>query len=194
MQQYTDDAIIALLKSSKPGDRSKALEYLYEKNYPGIARFILSNSGNEADAKDIFQDGLIVFYEKVLHPKFVKTSTLKNFLFGICRNLWLKRLRKASSKREESTDEIKESLLVEDTSELELMREQDELVANLLQQLDEKCRKVLILFYFERKSMRDIADLLGMANDRVAKNKKSRCMDKLREIYERHFIPKEGRS
>ncbi|MEL6639527.1 MAG: sigma-70 family RNA polymerase sigma factor [Bacteroidota bacterium] len=193
MEQYNDDAILALLRSTDQGDRSKALGYLYEKNYPGIARFILSNSGNEADAKDIFQDGLIVFYEKVIHPDFAQTSALKNFLFGICRNLWLKRLRKASQ-REVSTDDIQEGALVDDTSATELMLEEDELIANLLEQLDEKCQKVLIYFYFERKSMREIAELLGMANDRVAKNKKSRCMEKLREIYERDFAPKKGRS
>ena len=146
---------------------------LYQNLYGGVARFVLNNSGTEEDAKDIFQEGLIVLYEKVSVPDFVQTSSLKTFLHAICRNLWLKRLRR-SSRRETSVGEIQLLPIAdwEDAHREDQQEEQKELVQQLL-----------VLFYYERRSMQEIANLLGLSNDRVAKNKKARCMNKLRELH-----------
>src|SRR5690606_32505039 len=72
---------------------TSAYEWVYKKYYPSISRFILQNNGNEGDAEDIFQESIVVLYQKVTTPDFQLTSALKTFLFSIAKNLWLKKLR-----------------------------------------------------------------------------------------------------
>ncbi len=184
MHEWTDDQLLELLRSAQPAERNRGLTALYQNLYGGVARFVLNNSGTEEDAKDIFQEGLIVLYEKVSVPDFVQTSSLKTFLHAICRNLWLKRLRR-SSRRETSVGEIQLLPIAdwEDAHREDQQEEQKELVQQLLGQLGESCRRLLVRFYYERRSMQEIANLLGLSNDRVAKNKKARCMNKLRELH-----------
>lgn len=181
MQLYNDEALIALLRSSKKQERNKALSYMYEKYYGGVARFIIDNNGTEEDARDIFQDSLVVLYEKVQLTDFVWTSTLKTFLFAVCKNLWYKRLRKASN-REIPTENIHQ-LPVLDVSIEDPYEEQKFLLRNLMSQLGDACREILTLFYFQRKSMQEIALEMNLANEKVAKNKKARCMVKLRKLF-----------
>ncbi len=185
MHELTDDTLLELLRSTNPVERNRGLTELYKNLYGGIARFVLNNSGTEEDAKDIFQEGLIVLYEKVVVPDFVQTSSLKTFLHAICRNLWLKRLRR-SNRKETPMSELQLLPIAdwEDPHQGDQEEERRELVQHLLEQLGEGCRRLLVLFYYERRSMQEIANLLGLSNDRVAKNKKARCMNKLRELHD----------
>jgi len=182
MQLYDDQALIALLKSSLKTERNRALSYMYERYYGGLARFVIDNSGTEEDAKDIFQDGLVVLYEKVQLPGFIWTSTLKTFLFAVCKNLWFKRLRKASN-REIPTENIQELRVMEIPFD-DPYEDQKFLLRGLLSQVGAACQEILTLFYFHRRSMQEIAQEMNLANEKVAKNKKARCMAKLRVLFQ----------
>ncbi len=182
MQFYNDQDLIGLLKSSLKSERNRALSYMYEKYYGGLARFVLDNSGTEEDAKDIFQDGLVVLYEKVQIPNFVWTSTLKTFLFAVCKNLWFKRLRKASN-REIPTEDIQQ-LQVMDIPIDDPYEDQKFLLRGVMNQIGTACKEILTLFYFQHRSMQEIAQEMNLANEKVAKNKKARCMAKLRELFQ----------
>ena len=181
MQLFNDEALIALLKSSIKTERNKALSYIYENYYGGLARFVIDNKGTEEDAKDIFQDSLVVLYEKVHIPDFVWTSTLKTYLFAVCKNLWFKRLRKASN-REIPTEDI-HHLPVADISFDDPYEDRTFLLHNLMDRLGGACKEILTLFYFQRRSMQEIAIEMNLATEKVAKNKKARCMAKLRELF-----------
>jgi len=50
------------------------------------------------------------------------------------------------------------------------------------------CKKILILFYYENRSMKEIAEIMNLANDKVAKNKKNRCLNKLRSLAQQSSI------
>jgi hypothetical protein len=46
-----------------------------------------------------------------------------------------------------------------------------------------KCKQLLILFYFKKKSFREIAAALAFSDEKVAKNQKYRCLQKAKENY-----------
>jgi len=56
------------------------LVYVVEQFYPMIREFILKNSGTEEDARDIFQEGLVVIFEKLKAGQIELTSKLKSYL------------------------------------------------------------------------------------------------------------------
>ena len=68
-----------------------------------------------------------------------------------------------------------------DTLSQIVQNEQTDAVLRLLGQLDEACQRVLLLFYYERQAMKRIAELMHYSSAQVAKNKKVKCLEKLRQ-------------
>ena len=150
---------------------------------------MLNNNGDSQDGEDIFQDGLIVLFNQARKPDFELRCTIKTYLYSVCRNLWLKKLRK-SSRVVELTESIKQFITI-DESQLKTLEvtEEKEIVANYLNQLSNGCQEILKYFYFDKKKMSEIASLMGLANEQGAKNKKSMCMKKLKSLMKdsKHF-------
>ncbi|MEJ7660739.1 MAG: hypothetical protein WKG07_14545 [Hymenobacter sp.] len=61
-----------------------------------ISHFVLQNSGSEDDARDVYQEGVMVFYEKVCEGSLELSCQIKTYLYAVCRRLWLKRLTSKS--------------------------------------------------------------------------------------------------
>src|SRR5215469_1306347 len=80
-----------LLEGLAQNDR-KAIEAIYRQHYNMVQSLILSNNGYPDDARDIFQEAMIVLYEKARSGTFELNSQLKTYLYSVCRRLWLKRL------------------------------------------------------------------------------------------------------
>src|SRR6516225_9375648 len=58
-------------------------------------------------------------------------------------------------------------------------REVKQELRSLLDKLGESCRKILILFYYENLSMKEIVDHLHYDNEQVVRNKKYKCLQQL---------------
>lgn len=182
MKKISDDQIVKLLASPDGQQNNEALRYLYHSHYEIVAKMVYKNSGSEEEAKDIFQDGLIVLYNQTKKPNFKLSSALQTFLFAICRNLWLMKLRR--KKREVKLDDSFNFLPEIGDSQLEVLigNERQELVVQLLDQLGDACKQVLHYFYFERLKMKEIMKLMNLSSEQVTKNKKANCLKKLRKF------------
>lgn len=176
-----DPEILQNLQSNRSNQQDEGLRALYQLHYGMIEQLVLRNNGEREDAADIFQDGLVALFHKSRQPDFVLTASLKTLLYAICRNLWLMKLRKR--KRETPLTDVHQETVSLDAGILDILEDNDrnQLVAEGLQYLGGDCQKVLQLYYFERSRMKEIADTMGYAGEQVAKNKKSRCLRKLRE-------------
>lgn len=180
MKNWSDEEIISCLLNESI-KRDLALKQLYIQLYPIIKSFIVKNNGTEEDAADIFQDGIIVFYEKVRLRQFKLNSSIRTYVYSVCKHLWLNKLR--AQKKITSLTEESESITVDPLS-LNIIgtREKNEYLIKLLASLGEDCKKVLLYYYFDRLKMKQIADRMNFANEQVAKNKKSSCLKKLKTI------------
>ena len=74
-------------------DNNIAFGILYKKYFGYTRKFVLENKGNLEDAEDVFQDALIILYEKLYDDHFKAYTCLANYVTGISKNLWLKKLR-----------------------------------------------------------------------------------------------------
>lgn len=161
----------------------KALEIIYIDNFPMIARMVLQNNGSEDDAKDVFQEAMIVLYEKVQEGDFVLSSRLKTFLYAVCRRLWLKKLQTGSLEGP-IYEEVEDSIPAEET--LEAHEEKDlqfQKMETSMNKIGEPCKTILEDYYIHRKSMQDIAERFGYTNAENAKNQKYKCLMRLKKLF-----------
>jgi RNA polymerase sigma factor (sigma-70 family) len=128
------------------------------------------------DAEDIFQDALVVLYKKVHAGDFILTVPLKNYLLAVVRNSWLQELRRRNK--------LPAAAISHDIAVVESDEEPGFVSATAaFNLLGEKCRQLLILFYFNKMSFKEIAAVLAFSDEHVAKNQKYRCMQKAKENY-----------
>ncbi|MBX2945650.1 MAG: sigma-70 family RNA polymerase sigma factor [Cyclobacteriaceae bacterium] len=157
----------------------KALETLYKKYYRMMTKLVITNSGTEEEARDIYQDALVVFWQKATSGNLVMTSKISTYIYSICQNLWRKELDR---KKRLSREEKDVSVTIDTETE-----ERNKIIARCIDQLGDTCKKVLMYYYFEEMSMQDIAEKLGFANTDTAKTKKYKCKKKLDELVKAQY-------
>lgn len=161
----------------------KSLEIIYLENFPMIAKMVLQNNGSEDDAKDIFQEAMIVLYEKVREGGFVLSSRLKTFLYAVCRRLWLKKLQ-GSALNGPIYEELEETTAAEEALEAHMERDQQfRQMEEAMGKIGEPCKTILEDYYIHRKSMQEIAESFGYTNAENAKNQKYKCLMRLKKLF-----------
>ncbi len=162
-----------------------AVQHVYKTYFPAIARMIINNNGSEQDAKDIFQEAVVVLYNKITQRNFELSSKLSTFLYAVSRRLWLKQLAHKGSKSNtsdisdfEDILQIEESLI--DHEEIE---QRFEKMNHALIQLGEPCQTLLKDFYIENLSMENIKEKFGYTNADNAKTQKYKCLQRLKKLF-----------
>lgn len=155
-----------ILQRIRKGDE-RAVDFLYKKHYRMMVNMISKNSGTEEEAKDVYQEAVIVFWKKAVTGELVLTSKISTYLYSICQNLW----RKELDRKQRLSYEEKDAVTHLDHDRQEKIA----IVHRCINELGETCRKVLTYFYFDEMSMEDIATKLGFANADTAKTKKYKC-------------------
>ncbi len=181
MDQLSDKTILSGLKSAVSIEQEKALKQIYAQNFTIVQSYIIKNNGDEKDAADIFQDALIVFYEKVSSGELTLTSSVRTYMYSVCKRLWLNRLRDKKKLTRMDENKMANNIAPESYTAIET-NERSELIAQLMEKLDSNCKQVLMYYYFDRLRMKEIALRMGFANDQVAKNKKSKCIKALKSM------------
>jgi RNA polymerase sigma factor (sigma-70 family) len=158
----------------------RALDFLYKKHYKMMLNMVVKNSGSEDEAKDIFQDALIVFWEKVTKDtEFVLSSKISTYLYSICQNLWRKELER---KNRHSGEMVENGEVMDHDRE-----ERVNIIQKCISSLNESCRQILTLYYFEKMSMGEISEIMGLANADTAKTKKYKCKQELDKTIKTHY-------
>jgi len=176
---YFDELIVAEIRNKN----EVALRELYKSHYPMVLNLIRSNNGTEQEAKDVYQEAVIAFYERVQQEGFVLTCKISTYLYAVCRRLWLKRL--GEKKRYHGNIEETETFLgIEE--EMETVEENEmkfERMRESLSGLGEPCRSILEDFYIRDLSMEAISTKFGYTNADNAKNQKYKCLQRLKKLF-----------
>ena len=182
MTSYDDDEIVEMIRSGGR-EMSKAIDFLYSEKGVRIEilRFLISKRTSRVDAEDFFQEAMKIFVLKTRNGAYKRESSIKNFLFGIVKNLshtsqvTKERRRLLMEKKIENGDQAisPEKMMIKE--------EQKVILRELLKSLGEKCQKVLELWRLNY-SMQEIAKELDYKSEMMARKKKHTCMKKLVEI------------
>jgi RNA polymerase sigma factor (sigma-70 family) len=178
----TDQAL--LIGLAEGSDR--ALSQLYKQHYPMVSQLVINNSGSTDDAKDIYQEALIVLFEKVSAGDFELNCQLKTFIYAVARRLWLKQLAQRGRSpliRASQFDEEPAESVTDDLADHLRRDQQFEQMAESLTRLGEPCRTLLEDFYIRHLSMQDITEKFGYTNTDNAKTQKYKCLTRLKRLF-----------
>ena len=170
-----------LLQGLAKNDR-KAIETIYKENYNMVQALVVNNSGSADDAKDIFQEALIVLYEKVKSGSFELNCQIKTYVYSVSRRLWLKRLMHQN--RFSIGEADGETVAVEDDMETHEKRDLEfTMMEKAMAGLGEPCKSLLEAFYLQKRGMQEIAANFGYTNADNAKNQKYKCLMRLKKLF-----------
>lgn len=173
--QLSDETYLDGLKSGN----QKLLNKIYASNYPVIEKMILKNSGSTDEAKDIFQDAMMVFYKNTAKESFELTASIGTYLYAISRRLWLKQLKEKSKLSYDQKDTVVEAFdfeLISKNPDETMLK-----VVELLKKKGKNCLEILKRIYFNNQSFDHIASDLGYASGQVVREQKYRCIKRVRE-------------
>jgi RNA polymerase sigma factor (sigma-70 family) len=174
------DSDASIIKALQNGDEL-VLKQVYKQNYPVVVNLVISNGGSLQEAKDIFQEALIIFYEKVREEDFQLSSRIKTYLYSVSRNLWLKQLKRKRRMEEplKDTDEF----IDPETGDSLRKEEHFRAMHQALIAIGEPCSSILRDFYLNSKSMEEITGRFGYTNTDSAKNQKYKCLQRLKKMF-----------
>jgi RNA polymerase sigma factor (sigma-70 family) len=176
----------ALLEGLAGSDK-KAVETIYQENFNMVQSLIINNNGSADDAKDIFQEAMIVLYEKVRSGSFELNCQIRTFVYSVSRRLWLKRLQQQN--RYTAPGDSMENVVVveEDLEQHEQRNTEFEMMDKAINNLGEPCKSLLEAYYLQKLTMQVIASSFGYTNADNAKNQKYKCLMRLKKIFFAHY-------
>ncbi|GAB5398645.1 MAG: hypothetical protein Aureis2KO_02300 [Aureisphaera sp.] len=158
---------------------SKRIQEIYTKFAPKVVGYVKQNSGDEAAAKDLIQEVLLIIYDQAKTKNLKLTCPFDAYFFMICKRKWLTRLKK-NSKEQVTNDPyagFSSETLEEQVSETEQYDTKMQLFKELFQKLGDTCKEILQLS-FGSFSMEEIATQLNISYA-YARKKKSLCIGQL---------------
>lgn len=181
IRKLGDAELLEAIRQGKGLDT--AIKSIYRDHFESLAWIVKNNSGNQQDAEDIFQEVVVNFIELVQKDKFRGESSIKTFLFSMTRHTWLNELKKRGrSEVRELKYEKAQPHEETDVSHLIAGREAKKQVMDVVEQLGDTCKKILVMFYYENLSMKEILANLKYENEQVVRNKKYKCLKQLEQM------------
>lgn len=145
---------------------------LYRESFPAAVQQVKRLGGTSEEAKDVFHDALLIYMERKASGKLNIQTSVKAYLLGITRILWLhSRDRNFSALPEEVENYVEEE---------QGSSEEEKNLFHYLAIAGEKCMQLLKAFYYDELGLREIARHFGFNGIRSATVQKNKCIQKIR--------------
>lgn len=181
----SDKEIVEFIQKGK--NLEKCFSKLYKDNFDSLAGHIIRNGGTNEDAEDVIQEVMVVFVNMVRTGKFRGDSSIKTCLYAICKFRWkdLKNKNFSVSNREEKYHEQNFQKATRFDHDFE-EKEKKENLLEIMDQLGDKCKQILVAFYYEDLTLKELATKLKYKNVQVVSNQKGKCMKSLISLLEQN--------
>jgi len=175
MKPFTDQQLIEGLKKRD----NHVVQFIVEEYLPLIEYAIERVGGNTEEAKDIFQEALIIIITKIDKGEFVLSAKFSTYLYAVSKNLWMyqqKKYKAAMKYHKNYVGEISKPHFTE-SYDRELKQKA---FKHYFKQLSKTCQKILKLYWLELPEQ-EIAQKLGKKEGYIRLGK-SRCKKILIEL------------
>lgn len=127
----------------------------------------------EQDLEDVYQESIIALYQNIQKGKLTEFSTnITAYVFKIGSNLLADLLKKRQKEQEVMSDSNRIEELMKEMYNPKI----DDAVDFIYAQMGEQCKRILTLFYIDRKSHQEIAQELSYRSADSVKVQKHRCI------------------
>lgn len=143
---------------------------------------------NTYELEDIFQDAIIVLYEKIIKGNFVLTCSLQTYLNSVCRYQLLNKFKQANNSGSVGGDGNSQyDNAISDELDPIIDEKEDQFIAiekalELMKSAGGKCYDLLVQFWYHKKSMNDLTAIFGYTNEVNTRNQKTKCQKRLEKI------------
>ncbi|NQX76191.1 sigma-70 family RNA polymerase sigma factor [Gilvibacter sp.] len=168
------------LESRLRADDKSALEQVYKLYREEFLNYVKRYKIDDAQAMDIYQDTIIAMHQNFVTKQLqLQQSSLKTYLFGIGKNKVFRYLKLSDRHLRWEADFEDQEL---ESPEEPGLSPQQKLLARKLNQISERCREVLLLFYFRNLTISEIVEQTHYKDVNTVKSHKSRCMKNLKTL------------
>ena len=177
-----------VLQQIRQGNR-QVLAAIYREHGVAFVQWLVVKYGaSEAEAMDVYQETMAVFWQNVMNRKLVElTSSLKTYLFGIGKNIYHAKRRKATTHEISlslAEDQVQDEVIL--TADLQLSDRQ-RILKSFVGKLGKVCQRILTLYYLQETPTKDIIKILKYKSLDVLYTQKKRCMQQLRKMVKVRF-------
>lgn len=148
--------ILDLLRS---GQRERAFEELLHRYEGKIYRLCLTLLRERAQAEDAAQESILRVWKAL--GSYDTRAALSSWIYAITRNRCLTALERRRTHSSVLDDDAEESLRTVAAPAAPAAPEGAALLRELVEALPERPRRVLLLYYFEERSIGEVAAMLG---------------------------------
>ena len=166
-----------LIKGIRNHD-SSILEHVYNTHYPIIEGYITHNQGSREQARDIFQDAMIIVYKRIKSNELELTCKFGTYLYAICKNIWMQERKKylqRTQKLRQQPLEVNDPGPADDPL---LQNHLTDLFNKHFDALSKDCQKILSM-YFNNFSVEDIRAAMNYKDLHHTADRKYRCKKSL---------------
>jgi RNA polymerase sigma-70 factor (ECF subfamily) len=167
-----------LYERLKKGDES-ALTEVYDTYKSEFLNFFKKYNIDKDSVLDIYQESVIVVYQKIMLENFELTSSsLKTYIYGIGKN----KVYDFFKRKAIYTDDLQH---LKSKDEFTIEEEPNLYVQNLaknIKLISDSCQRILKLFYYRGLTIKDIVQHTDYKDENTVKAHKSRCLKKLKDL------------
>jgi len=166
---------------------NKLLRELYSHREKCVDSLLIKTNCDNDLAENIFIEAVFTFRKKKRNGNLPEERlNIKTYLIGICYKLWLKNYAHEKKVKESQGDVATYfyEYLPAHIDEISARQYKESLllaVQDSLRSMDDKCRRIIKLFYYEEKSMTEIAKIMDFKTSVVATSTKYRCFKEFRD-------------
>jgi len=165
------------LKMQTQAEREATFRRLYRDCFPAVARRLKQQGAQRAEAEDIFQDCLVILYEKNAEGKLPDLQYPRAYLGRIAQRLWM---RRQNRQRMQPIDYQAEEQLI--PVDFQPASNSEQRLLRILRRAGEQCMAILQAFYYQDQPLHEIAERFGFSSVRSATVQKYKCLQRIREF------------
>jgi RNA polymerase sigma factor (sigma-70 family) len=173
MKKYSGEEIIQGICEHN----EKIIYFVYSEYFRIIRQMVKTNSGNDTDADDVFQDAILVLYRKIKENRLNLYVAFSTYLYAVAKKIWQNELKRRSQ-NSCNIDDF-DDLHYDDDIEVELIKnEKHKLIWDHFENLSKDCRKIIRLF-IDGHSISEVKEIMNYSSEQHTKNRRLRCKNNL---------------
>ena len=161
-----------------PENREEYFRELYEATFPRVASIVSKFGGSFQDAKDVFHDSLIIFYERITFDSAQIKVSPEAYIPGIAKHLCIKKFNQ--DKRQLLFEAWEAGITIPE--DIEEISNTEDKILRLLERAGKRCMALLKAFYYDNLKITDLARAFGFSSEHSASVQKFKCLEKVRDV------------